>query len=285
MRASRADPAALAPLLERLLADIGEIGGVGEIGELRPLPAGAGGQSFRVTTPRGDRVAKFFDADAPVLLGAAEQAALLDALANRGIAPRPVACDPSARLLVTEFVGDAEPATPAALRRGEGIDALALLLRQLHEVAFPVPPFAPLACAERYLEGLGGPGQLGAVDRARYDELLELAARPLPGRPCLCHNDVIADNLLLGARPRLVDFDYAALATPILDLASAVFMNDLPPGIASHLLETYHDGPPPYSVEEFARVQRLLALLAHFWSLAAGERAAAVVTRYRIRDV
>jgi hypothetical protein len=54
------------------------------------------------------------------------------------------------------------------------------------------------------------------------------------------------------------------------------------------LLETYYDGPAPYSVEEFARVQRLLALLAHFWSLAAGAGAGAgamqVVARYRIRD-
>ena len=275
MRASRTDIAELEPRLEALL---------GEIGEIRPLPSGAGGQSFRVVTSRGDVVAKLFEPDAPVLLGPARQFALLGALAAAGIAPRPIACDATARLLVTEFVADAEVATAEALRQGEGIDALASLLRRLHEVAFAVPPFAPFAYAERYLERLGGSRRLDRADRARHDELLALAAHRLPGRPCLCHNDVTADNLLLGAVPRLLDFDYAVLATPILDLASAVFMNDLPPAIASRLLEAYHDGAAPYSVEEFARVRRLLALLAHFWSLAAGERAAAVVARYRIRD-
>ncbi len=274
MRASRTDSAALEPLLETLL---------GEIGEIRPLPSGAGGQSFRVATRRGDVVAKVFEPDAPVLIGPAGQFALLDALAGSGIAPRPIAFDAAARLLVTEFV-DAEPATADALRRGEGIEVLASLLRRLHEVAFPVPPFAPFAYADRYVERLGGLPGLDRTDRARYDELLALAAHALPGPPCLCHNDVTADNLLLGANPKLLDFDYAVLATPILDLASAVFMNDLPPAVASHLLEAYHDGPAPYPAEEFARVQRLLALLAHFWSLAAGECAAAVVARYRIRD-
>jgi Ser/Thr protein kinase RdoA (MazF antagonist) len=280
MRASRADPSGIARMLETLLEPL-----QGTVGEIRPLPSGAGGRSFRVTTARGVVVAKVFDTDAPVLLGPAEQFALLEALAASGIAPRPIVCDAGARLLVTEFIADAEVATPDALRRGEGIDRLAALLRQMHGVAFAVPPFAPLAYADRYLDRLGGLRYLGHADRARYRELLALAAEPLQGPPCLCHNDVTADNLLLGARPRLLDFDYAALATPILDLASAVFMNDLPPAVVSHLLEAYHEGPSPYPAGEFARVQRLLALLAHFWSLAAGEGAAAVVARYRMRDV
>ena len=275
MRASRTEAPELAPLLEPLL---------GEIARIRPLPSGAGGRSFRVTTARGEVVAKLFDADAPVLLGPAEQFALLGTLSGSGVAPRPIACDANARLLVTEFIGDAEVATADALRRGEHIEVLAALLRKLHAVAFVVPPFAPFAYAERYLERLGGLRRLATADRQRYDELLTLAAHALPGPPCLCHNDVTAENLLLGAKPKLLDFDYAALATPALDLASAVFMNDLPPSSASRLLEVYYDGPAPYSAEEFARVQRLLTLLAHFWSLAAGERAAAVVARYRIRD-
>jgi len=275
----RTDPASLASLLGPLLGPL-----LGEIGTIRPLPSGAGGQSFHVTTARGAVVAKLFDADAPVLLGPARQFALFGALAARGIAPRPIVFDAAARLLVTAFVEDADVATVERLRQGEGIDTLASLLRQLHEVAFAVPSFAPLAYAERYLERQGGLRQLDRADRARHDELLVLAAHPLPGPPCLCHNDVTADNLLLGRNPRLLDFDYAVLATPILDLASAVFMNDLPPAVTTRLLEAYHGGPAPYSVEEFARVRRLLELLAHFWSLAAGERAAAVVARYRIRN-
>ena len=276
MRDSLTEILKLLPTLEARL---------GTIAEIAPLPSGAGGQSHRISTSSGRFVVKVFKPEAPVLLGPAAQFALLGALAASGIAPRPVACDAASRLLVTEFVDGVEVATAEGLQRGDGVVELATLLRRLHDIPFAVPPFAPLDYAARYLARIGGPDALSGEDRARFDELLAVAGPPLPGPPCLCHNDLTADNLLLGPRPRLVDFDYAALATPILDLASAVFMNDLPAETASLLLDAYHDGPAPYSVEEFARVQRLVALLAHFWSLAAGERAAAVVARYRIRDV
>jgi Ser/Thr protein kinase RdoA (MazF antagonist) len=258
---------------------------LGTIGDIAPLPSGAGGQSHRVSTSSGRFVVKVFTPDAPVLLGPTAQFALLGALASSGIAPRPVACDAAARLLVTEFVEGAELATVEGLQRGDGIVELAACLRRLHDVPFAVPRFAPLDYAARYRARIGGAGALSDEDRARFDELLGIARLPLAGPPCLCHNDLTADNLLLDPRPRLIDFDYAAFATPILDLASAVFMNDLPAETASLLLDAYHDGPAPYSVEEFARVQRLVALLAHFWSLAAGENAATVVARYRIRNV
>jgi Ser/Thr protein kinase RdoA (MazF antagonist) len=265
----------LLPRLESLL---------GEVRDILPLPSGAGGQSHRVSTASGNYVVKVFIPDAPVLLGPAAQHALLGALAASGIAPRPIACDPAARLLVTEFVDGAEVGTAERLGRGDGIVELATLLRRLHSVAFLVPPFAPLEYARRYLARIGGFDSLSRADRERFAELLAQGARPLPGPPCLCHNDLTADNLLLGPAPRLIDFDYAAIATPILDLASAVFMNSLPADAASSLLDAYHEGPAPYPIEEFARVQRLLALLAHFWSLAAGPEASQVVARYRIRD-
>jgi Ser/Thr protein kinase RdoA (MazF antagonist) len=265
----------LLPLLESLLGDVGDI---------MPLPSGAGGQSHRVSTASGKFVVKVFTPDAPVLLGPSAQHALLGVLAEAGIAPRAIACDVSSRLLVTEFVEDIEIATAERLSRGDGIPELAALLRRLHAVAFLVPPFAPLEYAWRYLARIGGSDSLSRENRDRFAELLALGARPLPGPPCLCHNDLTADNVLLGTTPRLIDFDYAVIATPILDLASAVFMNALPADVASLLLDAYYEGPAPYSIEEFARVQRLLALLAHFWSLAAGPEASQVVARYRIRD-
>jgi Ser/Thr protein kinase RdoA (MazF antagonist) len=275
MRSPRVEIGPLRPLLESL---------VGEIEAIDPLPSGASGQSYRLRTPAGEFAAKIFLPDAPALLGPCDQFALLGVLAASGIAPKPVACDAGARLLVTEFLADAATVTALALLQSEHIAALAALLRKLHAVAYAVPPYAPRTYAESYLVRSGGLQALSRADRARWDELIALVARPLPGPPCLCHNDLTAENLLLGRRLRLIDFDYAALAAPILDLASVVFMNALPPATADQLLEAYYDGPAPYSVEEFARVQRLIALLAHFWALAAGENAAAVVAAYRIRD-
>jgi aminoglycoside phosphotransferase (APT) family kinase protein len=275
MQSSPAEIAQLRPTLESLL---------GKIVAIAPLPSGAGGQSYRVTTASAEYAAKVFLPDAPVLLGAEAQFALFGELAQSGIAPRPVAVDAGLALLVTEFVADTRSVTAESLGDHECIEALADVLRRLHAVAFAVPPFAPLAYAERYLTRLGGRSAIRHTDHVHLDELMALAARPLPGPPCLCHNDLTIHNLLFGQTLQLIDFDYAAIATPILDLASVVCMNDLPTAAVGRLLEAYYAGPPPYSVKEFARVQRLHRLLAHFWSLAAGAGAAPIVAGYQIRD-
>jgi thiamine kinase-like enzyme len=84
----------------------------------------------------------------------------------------------------------------------------------------------------------------------------------------------------------LIDFDYAVVAEPILDLASLVVMNSLSRAEETELLNAYFAGGElPFSAQEFARVQRLVRLLAHFWSLASNEAETAIVARYRIEDV
>lgn len=257
---------------------------LGSLKSIEPLAAGSGGVSHLVEAATGRFVAKVFAPDAQVLLGPAEQFALLHELARAGIAPRPAGFDSAVGLLVTELVADAEPVSAADLRRPERIHEVAGLLRVLHAVPTEVPPFAPAAYAARYLARLGGRGGLSNADRGRYDELLELAGAGLSGPAGLCHNDLTADNLFLGAVPQLVDFDYAVTASPLLDLASLVFMNDFAPAETKVLLEAYFEGEMPWPEAEFARVLRLLRLLAHFWSLASANATTDIVARYRIAD-
>jgi thiamine kinase-like enzyme len=156
------------------------------------------------------------------------------------------------------------------------------LLRRLHSVDFELPALAPTACAERYLARIGGSSELTAADRERYAELLALADLPWSESACLCHNDLTADNVLLCEQSWLIDFDYAVAAAPVLDLASLAVMNDFDRGDCQALLESYYGGPPPIPAEEFARVQRLVRLLAHFWALASGQAGAAGLAQYRI---
>lgn len=257
---------------------------LGTPGSIEFLAAGSGGRSYLAQTANGRFVAKVFARDAQVLLGPAEQFALLREVADVGLAPQPAAFDAPARLLVTEYVADAEAVSAADLRHPERIRAVAGLLRGLHAVPVRVPVFAPAGYAECYVARLGGRNRLSGTNRRRYDELLEIAGVALPGPACLCHNDLSADNLLLGPEPKLIDFDYAVTASPLLDLASLVFMNDLGPAVATALLDAYFDGRAPWPAAEFARVLRLVRLLAHFWSLASADAGAAVVARYRIAD-
>jgi Ser/Thr protein kinase RdoA (MazF antagonist) len=260
-------------------------GMLGPLRGIEPLPSGADGQSYRVTAGAGRFVAKLFAPDSQVLLGPGEQFALLGRLAAAGIAPKPAGLDEARRLLVTEFVEDAAAVGAGELRRPERIGRIAGLLKALHRVPADIPAFAPARYAERYVDRLGGLERLAARDRKRYDELKELAVDLDFRSTCLCHNDLTADNLLLGVRPKLIDFDYAVIAPASVDLASLVVMNGFSSREESALLAAYFEGAgSPFSLPEFARVQRLVRLLAHFWSLASRRAEAAIVAQYRIED-
>jgi len=255
---------------------------LGPFAVIRELPSGAGGLSVLIESRERQYVAKVFAADAPVLLGPAAQFALLGPVAAAGIAPFPVGFDTDARLLVTDFIADAAAVPVTELGNAGNIAAIAGLLRRLHALDLELPPFTPAAYAELYLADIGGRSALGAADRRRFDELLELVAMPLPGPACPCHNDLLVDNLLLGPAPRLIDFDYAVIATPAVDLASVVFMNGFDDAAGRRLLESYYGDRVPLTAAEFARVQQLVRLLAHFWALAQPLAGTDSLAQYRI---
>lgn len=274
-------------------AEIDELGAVleqmlGTIRGVEPLASGSGGRSFLAVAAHGTYVAKVFRPDSPVLLGPEAQFALLEALLPIGIAPAPVGVDAAAGVLVTEYVAGATQVSAVELRDSSRILAIAAVLRRLHAAQAPIDPFTPVVYAGRYLRALGGIDALSPPDRKRYLELLELAAEfetRLETAPrTICHNDLAADNLLFRGEPILIDFDFAAVATPILDLASVAVMNGFAASEISLLLSSYFDGRVPFGTGEFARVERLQRLLAHFWSLATAGSGAAIVAQYRIAD-
>lgn len=248
------------------------------------LPSGTTGSSYRVETAQGAFVAKVFRAHSEALLGPADQYKLMRVLAEAEVSPRPVGFDGDARLLVTEFLGDAVPLEPEALRRPENIERIAHCLRKLHAITAAIPLFTPDVYAKRYVGKAGGPMSLTDADRDRYAELLELAPMLNGLAVSVCHNDLLAENLLVDGIVRLIDFDYAVMAPPVVDLASLVVMNGLSEIEARGLIDAYYGGPAPFPAAEFARVKRLARLVAHFWALASSETQAAIVAQYRIED-
>ena len=250
---------------------------------LEQLAAGSTGTTWLAETAVGKFAAKVFAADSLALLGPEAQFALLGALADTGVVPRPVGFDAEARILVTEYLEEAVAVAPESLRNGERIGDLVAALRILHAAAADIPRFDPVADAWRYVRSVGGLEALTSRDRECFDELLGLAEALDFGRAVLCHNDLVASNLLFDRGIKLIDFDYAVLAVPELDLASVAFMNALPASEAARLLDVYFRGASPLSPAEFARVQRLVRLLAHFWALASATGGAAIVGQYRIR--
>ena len=136
----------------------------------------------------------------------------------------------------------------------------------------PLPRFAATDIAERYVADLAAAGRR---DVTLSEELARLA-RAYDGRygaDSLCHNDLVAANVLDDGGLVLVDFEYAVCGAPILDLASLAGMNDYTELQRRELLAAPTIGEPvPVASAEFTDVVRMVRLLAMFWALLAAGR-------------
>lgn len=231
--------------------------------------AGISNHAYRVRAEGGDYVVKLRRSLPGAVLDVAAEAALTRTVAAAGLAPALVGEHPERGALVTEYHAAATPWTTELAREPGNLGRIAARLRELHALSVPLRAFECAAAAERYIEAAG----VGSSERARAAELrslcAEFAARYAP--TALCHNDLIADNILDDAGTLLlIDFEYAMCADPVLDLASFAFMNGLGVAEREGLIEAYyHDAAARPSGRDFARVVRLVELVAYFWAQAA----------------
>jgi thiamine kinase len=152
---------------------------------------------------------------------------ILRLVARAGIAPRVVRCDPSARLLVTQWIAGAS-GSPAAAGCDHTIRQVATVLFQLHALAPPpgvrVVDFAVQA---RLLETALPADAVRPLLAACAGEVL---SRLGPAHAhALCHHDVHEQNLVTDSAGRLwlVDWEYAGLGDPVFDLASSASQLEL----------------------------------------------------------
>ncbi len=163
------------------------------------------------------------------LLGAdlRAESEILRLVADAGIAPRVVRCDPPARLLVTQWIPSADTdRTPMA--RDRMIGRVAATLRELHQLKPPPGVRAvDFAVQARQLEAALPATAARPALAARAADVLSLLG---PGRmQTLCHHDVHGRNMVLDPAGRLwlVDWEYAGLSDPMFDLASCASQLEL----------------------------------------------------------
>jgi thiamine kinase-like enzyme len=244
---------------------------------VEPLPGGVGERSFRLSLGPRRWAVRMAGARPPGALGLAEESEVAAAAAAAELAPAVAGTDPATGVFVTEYLDRARPLTPELARRPATIDRLAAVLRRLHELRIRPRPFEPERFAREYLHGLGGLAALEGARRRRGGELERLAREYSARYPCtaLCHNDLVASNVLDDGRLRLIDFEYAVTAAPVLDLAGLAAFNGYAAHERWHLAEAYYAGVAvPFGPAELERVVRLIRLMGYFWALAEARSAA-----------
>jgi thiamine kinase len=166
------------------------------------------------------------------------EARVLALVAAAGLGPRPVHCEPSRSLLVTEWIDAVDRAGPPC---AADLASAGACLARLH--ALPVPQGLRAVDFRRQ----AGELRTAAGPMADADPLAALAERVFDAattrapRECLCHNDLNPSNVLVDAGGRfwLVDWEYAGRGNPAYDLASYASQHGLDDEQRTALLEAY----------------------------------------------
>lgn len=182
-----------------------------------------------------------------------------------GLGPEPLQADAPGGVLLTRFLpGEAWErwASPGGTPLWA---ALGRLLRRVHDHEGPAGPRFDLeAIAGRYAE------TAGTGEAARLARRVTARARPLyadaPWRPC--HHDAHLGNVVGAARPRLLDWEYAALGHPVFDLAVVVRFHGLGEAATRALLVGWSGSQTPPSAVTLGTFCALYDDLARLWRLA-----------------
>ncbi len=129
-----------------------------------------------------------------------------------------------------------------------------LLLKQLHALEPIDAVFDPFQKLETYRARTRSP--------LRFDHEEEILActRRLWTPACLCHNDLVPGNILLGdKRSWLIDYEYATTGDPRFDMASFLSENAiLDPDSRQQFLEACDPGVPSWQVMIFELVADMI---------------------------
>ena len=176
---------------------------------------------------------------------------------------------------ITRYIQEAVTLNGKSARLETNIRKTTGILRQLHSSGLKLyQEFSVKQEYEKYkqliekLQAAVYP-EYGEMDRAFY-RLLERLEKI--GLHCLpCHNDLVAENLILDASGRmyLIDWEYSGYNDPMWDLASHLLECEFQPQEEELFLQYYFGGEAPKTEREKIRIFQILQdILWAAWTMA-----------------
>jgi thiamine kinase len=225
-------------------------------------------RSFLVRTRRGRFVLRLNEnATSDPGIDRTRELALHTAAANAGIAPRVVYADPAHFCLITDYV-DGRLWTPHYFTRMRDLRSLGQRLRVLQAVPPPsVARFDPIVAARRYADMIVGsdPDEAGRIQFLLENGVEALRrANSLQRAPCVIHCDLHHGNVLTADRIYFIDWEYAQVGDPLLDLACVMTYYPRAMAHGELLLEASglaDAGATPVMLNELTNVFTLLTYL------------------------
>ena len=163
---------------------------------------------------------------------------------------------------LTEYV-EGVTWSPDCLEQDANLEQLADALRRLHALPLTGRTFDALGAARAYAR------RIVDRDEARIGECLrKIADGPRPLNLCLCHNDLVVENILNTPETRFLDWEYACDNDPFFDLATIAAHHGLSDAQRMTLLDAYFDGHGERWRDQLARQMRVYEALLWLWEAA-----------------
>jgi len=212
---------------------------------VRQIAAGVTADSWQVELDEQQFVLRVDRAEAHALgLDREGECEVQAAVARAGLSPAAVFSNPKLGISLRPWVaGHAWSA--ADLNKPANLERLGGLLRRLHELPPCGPAYRPGKAARRYADQLGSRAAQQMANEANK-VLSDLKRKPVS--LCLCHNDLVAENLVdAGDRLVPIDWEYAGMGDPLFDLAVLMQHHKLEPAVSKHLMQAYFKRDPTSS--------------------------------------
>ena len=193
--------------------------------------------------------------------------------ASIGIAPELLYLDPPSGLMLTRFIEGAAALRAAELRQPALLRQAAGLLKRLHgsglafagrmELFPKLDAYIALAARKGWPPGL----KLTSIRRRVETARIALDRVAIPFVPS--HVDPVPHNFVRagGGALYLLDWEYAAMAEPMWDLAAVAIEAELDAGLERLLLDAYFAGEVAQQAGRFVLYKASLNLLAAAWAV------------------
>lgn len=189
--------------------------------------------------------------------------------ADAGITSPLVYVDPAEYYLVTKYIEGSHWQKEAS-STAEGMGQLAGLLNAIHQLE-PVERCLDVAYkANTYWRGIDDHSEHARLIKLIESKVQEhiVWAETNNTSPCLCHNDLLIENLIVDNQSRLyaIDWEYAAMGDPYFDLAVIIEGHGLSDTAATQFLHHYNDGPPTaHNVKRLYSNRVIYCYLSMLW--------------------
>lgn len=238
-----------------------------DIISLEPVKKGLTNDSFTFSIRNdGKYVIRIPNADTSALVNREEEAGVYSAIQGLHISDEILYLDSASGIKITKFVNHAHSLD---VYNQDEVSLALDKLKELHHSGLEVQhTFDLCKTIDKYESLRGNPSLFQNYEFTRANMLELLACINTMNREyCLCHIDANCDNFLITdtKEVRLIDFEYAGMQDPNLDIAMICLYSQLDRNMIDRIIDIYHG----HRVDDTTRylIYAYIAIGGFIWSI------------------